>query len=417
MIMNNVNTTNTYTADVIIVGAGPAGSTAAALLARAGLHVLLADRADFPRDKTCGDGLTPRAVAVLDRLGVLPALQARGYQSISGAVTVAPSGAAFTSRFAEACLGLPQFGMVVPRFELDDLLRQHAVDAGAQFLPGLHVTGPVYQDGGPLVTGVRGQLAGQEVMLAAPLTILATGASIGLLRAFGVLQRIPPGVNAIRGYFTGVEGLTDRFEFYFDRELNPGYGWIFPLADGRANVGVGLFNARRDNAAAETAAANPRRLLAEFMARHPRLATARPDGPIKGYPLRTDFPTCRPSGPGYLLVGETLGLVHPVTGEGIDLAIESAELAAAAALAALRCHNVSPAALRPYDRALMRRYATLFRGARLLLRYATGPRALNILIGKAEHKPYLARAIAGINLGVISPLAALSPHVWWDVLT
>jgi geranylgeranyl reductase family protein len=409
--------TDTYSADVIVVGAGPAGSTAAALLARAGLHVLLVDRADFPRDKTCGDGLTPRAVAVLDRLAVLPALQARGYKTVSGALIVAPSGADFTAHFSAVPFGLPAFGMVVPRFELDDLLRRHAIEAGAQFVPGLHVTAPIYDARASgreqRVIGVRGERAGQPVTLAAPLTILATGASMGLLRAFGVLQRMPPGVNAIRGYFTGVEGLSDQFEFYFDRELNPGYGWIFPLADGRANVGLGLFNSR----VSDGGTPNLRRLLAEFMARHPRLAAARPDGPIKGYPLRIDFPTGRPSGPGFLLAGETLGLVHPVTGEGIDLAMESAELAAAAAIDALRHPDTFPGGLRRYDHLLTRRYATFFWGARLLLRYATTPGALNTLIGKAQRKRYLAHTIAGINLGVVSPFAVFSPRVWWNILT
>src|SRR5665811_705679 len=230
---------NKYSADVVIVGAGPAGSTAAALLARDGWDVLMVDRAEFPRDKTCGDGLTPRAVAVLDRLGVLPALTSNGYQRINGALTVAPNGAVFHVRFGDLGLGLPDYGLVVPRFELDDRLRRHAMALGARFVAGLHVTGPLRQ--GDRVTGVEGQAGGQAVRVEAPLTIVATGASIGLLRPFGVLSQMPPTVNAIRGYFTGVPDLSDEFEFYFDRELAAGYGWIFPLADGRANVGLALF--------------------------------------------------------------------------------------------------------------------------------------------------------------------------------
>src|SRR5512133_2498180 len=109
-----------YRADVVIVGAGPAGSTAAALLAQRGWDTLLVDRADFPRDKTCGDGLTPRAVAVLDRLGILPALVSDGYQRINGAMTVAPNGTVFRARFGDVELGLPDYGLIVPRLELDD---------------------------------------------------------------------------------------------------------------------------------------------------------------------------------------------------------------------------------------------------------------------------------------------------------
>ena len=321
-----------YRADVVIVGAGPAGSTAAALLAQRGWDTLLVDRADFPRDKTCGDGLTPRAVAVLDRLGVLPAFTSNGYQRINGAVTVAPNGAVFRARFGDLALGLPDYGLVIPRLELDDRLRRHAIDLGSRFIAGLHVTGPLNEGSGVCgpkgkgryaVSGVEGQAGEQAVRIEASLTILATGASIGLLRSFGVLSQMPPTMNAIRGYFTGIRDLGDEFEFFFDRELAPGYAWIFPLANGRANVGLGLFNwHRRANGEANT-----RRLLADFLTRHPRLAAARPDGPVRGYPLRTDYPRYRAAGPGYLLTGEALGLVHPTTGEGIDLAMESAEIA------------------------------------------------------------------------------------------
>ncbi len=402
---------NSYQADVVIVGAGPAGSTAAALLAQGGQDVVLVDRAEFPRDKTCGDGLTPRAVAVLDRLGVLPALTADGYQRINGAVTVAPNGSVFRIRFGDFGLGLPDYGLVVPRFELDERLRRHAVTLGARFLPGLRVTAPLHR--GEQVVGVAGQARGQAVTISAPLTIIATGANIGLLRPFGVLKEMPPAVSAIRGYFTGVPGLSDEFEFYFERELETGYAWIFPLADGRANVGLGLFNWRRHG----PGEVNVRRLLAEFMARHPRLAQARPDGPAKGYPLRTDYPRHRPAGPGFLLAGEALGLVHPVTGEGIDLAMESGEIAAATAAAAIR--NPEPGIEAPiaYSRALSAAYGRFFRGAHLIERLATRPRALNLLIRKAPQHPRLARTIAGINLGVVSPWAAFCPRTWWELFT
>ena len=402
---------NKYRADVVIVGAGPAGSTAAALLAQRGWDVLMVDRAEFPRDKTCGDGLTPRAVAVLDRLGVLPALTSNGYQRINGAVTVAPNGAVFHVRFGDLGLGLPDYGLVVPRFELDDRLRRHAMALGARFVAGLHVTGPLRQ--GDRVTGVEGQAGGQAVRVEAPLTIVATGASIGLLRPFGVLSQMPPTVNAIRGYFTGVPDLSDEFEFYFDRELTAGYGWIFPLADGRANVGLALFNwHRRDNREANT-----RRLLADFIARHPRLAAARPDGPVKGYPLRTDFPRYRSAGRGYLLTGEALGLVHPITGEGIDLAMESAEVAAAAADAALRSQDPGKEGPACYSRALAAAYGRFFRAVHVVERIATQPRALNRLLRKAPQHPYLARTLAGINLGVVSPWAAFYPRTWWEMFT
>lgn len=400
-----------YDADVLIVGAGPGGSSLAALLAGRGLDVLLADRAAFPRDKTCGDGLTPRAISVLERLGLLGQLEAAGYQRILGA-ELHPTGAApYTLTFADHPVGLPPYGLVVPRFELDNLLLQNALAHGARFLPGFQAAAPV-RDSSGVVTGVSGDLEGKPAVRRARLTVLAVGANIGLLRGFGLLQKMPPGINAIRGYFSGVPDLGSHFEFYFEPELAPGYAWVFPLADGRANIGLGVLDR-----GGEGGGRNVRKLLDGFLARSPRLQGATPAGPVKGFPLRIDFPSMRPGGDGFLLVGEALGLVNPVTGEGIDLAMESAELAASVAAAALARDAVTWRGLSPYGRALNRHYAGFFRGVKVLLRLATSPRAIRVLTRQAEKKPRLARLIAGINLGVASPWQAFSPLTWWDILT
>jgi geranylgeranyl reductase family protein len=399
-------------ASVIVVGAGPAGSTTAALLAQKGWDVLLLDRARYPRDKTCGDGLTPRAIAVLARLGILGDLRARGYQTITGARVVAPTGETFDVDFEHhaAALGLPEIGLVVPRYELDDHLRQHALACGARFHGGIHLTRPIREAG--VVVGVAGEEGGREYAARAPLTILATGAHIGLLKAFGVLERMPPGVNAVRGYYSGVGDLGERFEFYFEREITPGYAWAFPLPGGRANIGVGYF-AR----SAHHKAPNLGHMLEEFRARHPQFRDAVVEGPLKGFPLRTDFPSHAPGGAGYLIVGESLGLVNPATGEGIDLAMESAELAAQAGDLALARGDTSQRGLAAYNRLLERRYGSLFRGLQTVKRLAMGPRAISILVHKAQRKPRLARVIAGITLGAISPWTAFAPQVWWDILT
>jgi geranylgeranyl reductase family protein len=402
---------NSLQADVVVAGAGPAGSTAAALLAARGWHVLLVDRAVFPRNKTCGDGLTPRAIPVLERLGVLAALKDSGHQVVKGARLIAPDETEWHLDFSEHNLELPPFGLVIPRHTLDRVLCQYAVTRGAQFLPGVHATGPLRD--GAAVVGLQGRIGDRLVSLIAPLTILATGANIGLLRAFGLLETMPPGINAVRGYFAGVPDLADELEFYFDAALAPGYGWVFPLGDGRANIGLGT----PVRSGAGSAVPPLHRRMAEFLARHPRLQAARSEGPLSGYPLRTDYPSCRSYGGGFLLAGEAAGLVNPVTGEGIDLALESAELAAKVADEALRQGDTSSRRLAPYDSALYARYAGFFRGARLLLRLATGPRAINILIRQALRKPHLANVIAGINTGTISPYAAFTPRVWWDILT
>lgn len=401
-------------AEVVIVGAGPAGSALAVHLVGRGHDVLLLDRAVFPRDKTCGDGLTPRAIRPLARLGVLADLQAQGHGEVRGARLVAPNGHVWDMRFADYDLGLPTFGLVIPRHTLDETLLRRAIADGARFRAAAEVTGPLRGPraaGRATVVGVVGKRGGEPFQVCARLTVLATGAAIGLLRAFGVLSAMPPGVNAIRGYFAGVPDLEDRFEFYFERDLAPGYAWVFPVGADRANIGLGVFALGRGGRAN-----NLRARLAEFMQRHPRLRNATPVGPTRGYPIRIDFPDHPVIGDGFLVVGEAAGLVNPVTGEGIDLALESAEIAAEAIHAALTAGDTTRRGLRPYERVLYGRYAGFFRGVRLLLRLATGPRALNILIRQAAHRPRLARTIAGINLGVASPWLAFMPWTWWDIL-
>lgn len=401
-----------WEADVLIVGAGPAGSAVAAQLAAAGWDVLLVDRACFPRDKTCGDGLTPRAVKVFQELGVLEKVAAQAHR-ITGAALLSPSGYQLHIAFADYLDGWPPFGLTLPRFHLDETLREHALTQGARFLPDCKVLGP----GAPDATrGVEllGQCHGEPCRLHARLAILATGANLSLLRAFGLLERMPPTVSAARAYWEGVEESAENFEFFFDRRLDRGYAWLFPLGDGRANVGLGLFpNGRQGPPSAA-------RQLLPFLEQHPalaqRLQRAQRVGPVKGYPLRTDFP-CHPMvRDGVMLVGEACGLVNPVTGEGIDLALESGLLAAEVADRALRDGHLSVRGLRPYERELHARFARFFWEMRWMVRLAMGPRALDILIRQSLRHPDLARIITQITLGLILPHTAFTLRTWQALL-
>ena len=381
-------------------------------LARLGWDVLLLDRADFPREKVCGDGLTPRAVHTLRALDLEPPIAERAYP-IDAARLYASPRADFTLPFRPYVAPLPPRGYVLPRLTLDDVLREHALSAGAQFLPGMRVTAFLRRDG--RVVGVRGQhAAGQSFEREARLVILATGASIALLKALGLVRRPPHEVRAVRGYWRGVRHLQPRFEFFFVPDVAPGYAWMFPISADTANIGVGLF------APPGSTPRNARHVLEHFLRQHDemrrRLGTAEQVGEIKGYPIRTDFPSHPVHGPGYLIVGEAAGLVNPVTGEGIDLAMESGVLAAEAAHAALSRGDVSAAGLRPYERVLKRRFARTFRGLRLLRSRVMRPRALDILIRRAHRHPGMARRIMGITLGTVSPYTAFLPSTWWWIL-
>ncbi|MCS7220942.1 MAG: NAD(P)/FAD-dependent oxidoreductase [Anaerolineae bacterium] len=406
-------TRRVWEADVLVVGAGPAGSAVAMQLAVADWDVLLVDRARFPRDKTCGDGLTPRAVKALQELGVLDKVAAQAH-CVTGADLFSPSGYRLHVNFADYLDGWPHFGLTIPRFQLDDTLREHARAQGARFLPDCKVLGPVASD----VVGrgdLLGQCGGEPCLLRARLVILATGVNLPLLRAWGFVNRMPPTVSAARAYWEGVRDPSENFEFYFDRRLDRGYAWLFPLGGGRANIGLGLFPHGRQEPPSAA------RELLPFLEQHPALAQrlqgARRAGPVKGYPLRTDFPRHPVVRDGVMLVGEACGLVNPVTGEGIDLALESGLLAAEVADRALRDGRPNMRGLSPYERELRARFARFFWEMRWMVRLAMRPRALDILIRQSLRHSELARVIIHITLGFVLPHMAFTPQVWRALLS
>jgi menaquinone-9 beta-reductase len=311
------------TVQVLVVGAGPAGSATAFHLARRGVEVVLLDRRSFPRDKSCGDGLTPPAVRLLDEIGVLDRLDgsAQGVRGLR--VHVRGRG----SRVFEYPVETRTRGLVVPRVVLDDAIRVRAVEAGATFVPA-HVTrlihegercaGAILSDGN--VRAIRSRVV-----------VVAEGASGRLAREAGLVGADGPRPGfAIRGYYDGISGLEDLLEIYLPllaeqgRYVLPSYGWVFPTGSSTANVGVGLFE--------QSPYLNVRQLLGEFLdglrAADERFADAWLAGAWLGAPLRFDFTPDHCVAPGILAVGDAAGMISPFTGEGISYALESAKLAA-----------------------------------------------------------------------------------------
>ena len=310
--------------DVLVIGAGPAGSACAQALARAGLDVLLVDQHAFPRDKTCGDGLIPDAQRALSRLGLLDAVLARA-RVATHVGCVGPGGGR---------VELPARLAVLPRRELDELLRREAVAHGARWLAPARFEAPLFDADGR-VAGARLALPdGSSRALRARWTVLATGAAAGPLLAAGVCERRLPSGIALRGYVRsealagGVAGL----EVVWHRALRGGYGWIFPCRDGVFNIGVGLTRGR--GAAAALPEANLRGLFDAFVRLHPTarelMATGQSLGPLKGAPLRCSLEGARWSRPGLLVAGEAAGSTYLLTGEGIGKALEAGLLAAQA---------------------------------------------------------------------------------------
>src|SRR5918911_2199996 len=297
--------------DAMVVGAGPGGSATGYSLSAYGLDVLLLDRAEFPRDKTCGDGLTPRALRALDHMGVLSTVAQHGYP-VEAYEVVAPKG--HTTR---ASITAEPGALVVPRKTLDELLLRHAIASGARFEGGVTV-----QRLEPTTSGVRAQTS-QGHVLHARVAIIATGAATAVLKQSGILWRQPRAMLAARAYFDHLpHDVARSFQLRFDGAPIPGYGWIFPVARRTANIGVSFVPGRRRSG-------TPAEALERFTLRlAPVLSGSRRVGPVKGYPIRTDFLRAPTTAARTLLVGEAAGLVNPLTGEGIDYALESGLLAA-----------------------------------------------------------------------------------------
>ncbi len=273
-------------ADVIVVGAGPAGSAAAAHLARRGIQVMLVDRQAFPRDKTCGDFVGPGALRELEHLGLSKLAAFRRSNRIrSGALFV--DGQELITLPLPHVRGLPRFARAIPRALLDDWIRQTAVVAGAEMRQGFRVTRLSSGLQHVTVHGVRDR---RPARLRARVVIGADGSTSAVARTLqssGALAR--PQIIAVRGYYNDVVGPIHRADLYLNRQSFPGYCWVFVTERGRANVGVGMLVNT-----IPPAESRMQDLLTHLIESDPALRTrlrhARLDGRLVGWPLMTYDP-------------------------------------------------------------------------------------------------------------------------------
>lgn len=314
--------------DVLVVGAGPAGSTAARYLADRGLQVTLLEKSRFPRDKVCGDGLTPRAVKQLIRLGI--DIDGPGWVRNHGLRVHGGRIEPFVLPWPELA-EFPNFGLTRARSEFDDLLAKHAVAAGATLLEDTLVTEPVL-DAADRIVGVRAR-DGREFR--APVTIAADGNSSRLAIAMGLEKKVnrPMGVAA-RTYFRSNANFDDYMESWLElwdgrpgeSNLLPGYGWAFGMGDGTVNVGLGTVGS-----SAKSQKMNYRDMMGKWLANTPEEWGFRPENQIGGIgsaALPMSFNRQPAYHRGLLLVGDAGGMVSPFNGEGIAYAMEAAEMAA-----------------------------------------------------------------------------------------
>jgi geranylgeranyl reductase family protein len=349
--------------DVLVIGGGPAGAATAYWLAEAGHDVVVVERKTFPRDKTCGDGLTPRAVKQLADMGLEEPI-ARDHHRFDGLRTIA-HGITLELPWPEHPV-YPSHGYVVRRRDLDQLVAEHAVKSGATLRQGTEATSPVFDQG--LLTGAVVQSKGDAPEeLRARYVVVADGSNSRFGRAIGTSRdrRYPQGM-AIRTYYESPRHDDPWIESALDvrdrqgRSL-PGYGWIFPVGDGTINVGIGLLSTFKGWKSVNTS-----HLMTEWAATAPAYWGIDPDAPLQA-PTGGRLPMAGSigpkAGPSFLVVGDAAGAVNPFNGEGIDYAYETGRLAADVLDEALRTGN--GLALQRYPETLDREFALYFKVARL----------------------------------------------------
>ena len=397
-------------ADVIVVGAGPGGSTAAYHLARQGARVLLLEKSEFPREKVCGDGLTPRAVVALLRMGV--DIDAPGWLRNYG-LRVIGGGVRLELPWPELSTS-PGFGLTRTRHDFDHILVQRATAAGAELRTGHQVTGPICDEVTGRVVGVTADTGEDRPRrFHAPLTIAADGVSGRLPLALGLAKRDdrPIGVAVRRYYRSPSRHDDDYLESWLELpsganrdQLLPGYGWIFGMGDGRVNVGLGALNS-----SAEFGKVNYRQLLVDWLGGTPPdwgLADeANADGPIKGAALPMGFNRVPHYTRGVMLVGDTGGMVNPFNGEGIAYAMESAELAAEVAVQALARPTVAGAeqVLQHYPQLLRVRYGGYFRLGATFVKLIGSPSVMRFNIRHGLPHPTLMRFVLKLMANLTEP--------------
>lgn len=394
--------------DVIVAGGGPGGATAAYHLAIRGKRVLVIEKSAFPREKVCGDGLTPRAVKALHHMGL--DTSGPGWARADG-LRIIGAGHVLELPWPELD-SWPGYALVRSRLDLDELLLGHAEKAGASVWTETEVVDPILDADG-VVVGVtcrsvrgpeddqpslfdgpskRGRTKGEIMEVRAPIVIAADGVANRFGQALGVrrIVRRPMGV-AVRTYYRSPRAKDNYLESYLElrsgSDLLPGYGWIFPTPDGTVNIGLGLLNSSQHFQRVDY-----RKLLTDWVAELPPEWEISPEtqiSPIRGAGLPMGFNRTALAKPGLMLIGDAAGAVNPFNGEGIAYAMETGEIAAGAAIEALAAG--SPHALRVYPDRLREAYEGYFILGRAFVKLIGEPRVMRFLTQHGLKRPDLMR--------------------------
>ncbi len=381
---------NSY--DIIIVGGGPSGSSTALHSAKNGFNVLLLEKAHFPRDKTCGDGVSGKSVRLLRELGLIEEIEKNEHAKMNGVIFSSPKGDVLEVEAPQKNEKEPA-GYVVRRFVLDNIIFQRVKkEKNVDVKEGYSVIDVLIEDGKAVGVKAKDE-KGNVHEFRAKIIVGADGASSIVATKLGA-EKIGEEhhVIAVRTYYEGVEGMTDKIELHFIKDVLPGYFWVFPLPGKRANIGVGMLTKelrkkRVDlKKAVEVAINSP--LLKE------RFKNAKPLEELKGWSLPLGSKRRKGYGDGYLLVGDAASLIDPFTGEGIGNALMSGKLASIVIKKAFEKNDFSSETLKEYDELLAKELDDELQTMYKLQKMGRHEFLLNMAISKAKRNKEIRDMIA-----------------------
>lgn len=395
--------------DAVVVGAGPAGSATAALLAEHGHSVLVLDKAQFPRPKLCGEYLNPEAARILDRLGVLKTVDEAGAVPLSGMKIWAPDGTLLEALYPTQgpYRGYRDHALAIRRLVLDQILLERVKSLPVD-VRERHRVEDLLLDGAQVVGVSAVGPDGEAFEVRSPLVLGADGRQSVVARRLGLVRPHRLRRLALLAYVEGLGGFEGRGEIYVDP---PDYAILNPVAAGVVSLSLVV--------PLEHATPFAGRLERFFFARlkqlnrlWPRIAPMRLTGPVSALgPLA--YRVAPPRHGGVLLVGDAAGFYDPFTGEGIYAALRSAELAAEVAHRALTRGDCSPAGLADYWRARRAAFGDKARVTRLLQVVIRRRWLANLVARRLTRRPDTLGLLMGVLGDFVPPRVLLSPRLFF----
>ena len=394
--------------DVVIIGGGPSGSACAYWLAQAGWDVAVIEKKVFPRAKTCGDGLTPRSVRQLADMGLEDPVAATGHRY--DGLRAYGFGQSLEMKWPEHPQ-FPNYGYCITRFDLDDLVVSHAAASGATLLSGCEVvdlidcTPSEHTDhlGGCSGVVLKDKESGTTKEILGRIVVIADGANSRIGRLVGTQRKKewPMGM-ALRGYYESDRHDDSFIESHLDIRdpagtVVPGYGWIFPLGDGRINVGVGLLSTDR-----RWKGVNTTKLMETFVNFVPDYWGISPEsacGPATGGRLPMGMAVGPRTGSNVLVIGDASGSINPFNGEGIAYGYETGRLAASSIGGALKSNDLD--LLLSYDEAVDAAYGDYYEVARAFVRLISEPKIMALCVGLGMRSEYLMSEVLALMANLV----------------